>query len=512
MIFPRQSGLLLHPTSLPGRFGIGDLGDDAHKFVDLMADCNQHLWQILPVGLTGYGNSPYNSASIFAGNPLLINPDRLIQEELLQQSDLEDIPEFPVDKVDYNTVSGYKNKILRRAFNFFRVNGTAELTDNYISFCNQYSVWLDTYSLYMALKEYHRFSRWQDWPEDIKFRKPGAIDLWTKQLKDSIEYYKYEQFLFNLQWNALKKHCKEKNISIIGDMPIFIDADSDSVWENRDLFDLREDGNANTVAGVPPDYFSSTGQLWGNPTYNWDKMRESNYKWWKDRFLGMLSMVDIIRLDHFKGFESYWEIPADADTAVNGRWVSGPGEELFHLLEKSIGPLSIIAEDLGVITDSLKKLRDNLGFPGMRVLQFGFTDDTGNDHTPYNFIPHCVAYTGTHDNDTTVGWFQGTNNSTTLSEAQLKIERSSALKYTGTDGHEIHWDFIRMALSSVANTAIIPLQDLMGLDSSARMNTPSTVHGNWEWRFRFDMLTDDILDKFKEMTFIYGRNNHNGGQ
>jgi len=507
MIFPRQSGVLLHPTSLPGRFGIGDLGTEAFKFVDILAAAGQHLWQILPVGLTGIGNSPYASASIFAGNPLLINPDMLILEGLLKNNDLDEVPAFSEKKVDYNTVRQFKSRILKTAFDNFKKIMNAEMKGKFESFCSEQSGWLDTYSLYMAVKEYHHFERWQEWQDDIKYRKPESIDKWTAQLKDSIEYYKFEQFIFTRQWDALKQHCHNNNISIIGDMPIFVDADSDSVWINPQLFNLKQNGDPSAIAGVPPDYFSKTGQLWGNPTYNWKEMEDENYKWWKERFLGMLSRVDIIRLDHFLGFESYWEIPAGSKTAVNGKWIPGPGEKFFRMVEQSIGPLPIIAEDLGMITDGVRKLRDRLGFPGMRVLQFAFGDESYlNEHKPFNYIPHCVAYTATHDNDTTVGWFNNSSNKTTLNNKQIMRERKNVLQYTGSDGLEINWDFIRLALSSVANTAITPLQDIMGLDTNARMNIPSTIHGNWEWRFNFNMLTDNILSRFKDMTLTYGRN------
>jgi 4-alpha-glucanotransferase len=503
MIFPRQSGILLHPTSLPGKFGIGDLGSEAHKFIDLLAESAQCLWQILPLGPTGISNSPYNSVSVFAGNPMLIDPESMVKHGLLIEKDLEDIPAFPDIRVDFDTVFAYKQGLLLKAFKNFKAAG---FNQEYESFCKQKSSWLDSYALFMALKGKYQSTPWQQWPEDIKWRKAGALESCRKELSGSIQYYQFEQFEFNRQWTAIKQYCHKKNINIIGDIPIFIDADSDSVWCNPELFDLDENGIPREVAGVPPDYFSSTGQFWGNPLYRWDVIEQTGYSWWEERIMGALSMVDIIRLDHFRGFESYWAVPVGSDSAARGQWKPGPGDKMFQTLEGNIGPLPFIAEDLGMITDRVRELRDRLGFPGMRVLQFAFGDDSKtNEHRPYNYIPHCVAYTGTHDNDTTIGWFNSKISGAGSTEKQSQEERARVLRYTGTDGHEINWDFIRLALSSIANTAIIPFQDVLGLDSRARMNTPSTRSGNWEWRFTGSQLRDKYWIRLKELTTIYGR-------
>jgi 4-alpha-glucanotransferase len=506
MIFPRHSGILLHPTSLPGRFGIGDLGAEAFKFIDSLHNAGQHLWQILPLGPTGISNSPYNSSSVLAGNPLLINPGQLVSRGLLQEKDIENIPPFPSERVDYGAVYTFKQQIIHKAFDKFHAAPPAAEEKEFELFCGQKSSWLDVYSLFMALKEQYRFSPWQEWPEDIKWKKPAALESAVKDMASQTGYFKFEQFLFYTQWTALKQYCNKKEVSLIGDLPIFINLDSDSVWGNPDLFDLDSSGYPLDVAGVPPDYFSSTGQFWGNPLYSWDEMERTGFSWWKDRIMGTLEMVDTIRLDHFRGFETYWAIPAGSKSAVYGKWMPGPGEKLFRAIETTNGHLPLIAEDLGMITDSVRALRDKLGFPGMRVLQFAFGDSSRtNEHLPYNYIPHSVAYTGTHDNDTTSGWFHGGVQSSTMNEKQRKEEQERALKYTGTDGREINWDFIRLVLSSVANTAIVPLQDVMGLDGTARMNTPATTSGNWEWRFTDSDKLDRGWNRLREMTSIYGR-------
>jgi 4-alpha-glucanotransferase len=505
MEFPRSSGILLHPTSLPGRFGIGDLGNDAYKFADFLAETGQHYWQILPLGPTGYGNSQFSCLSIFAGNPILISLDKLVTDNLLSANDLVDVPKFPENIVDYDKVTQYKTTLYKKSYDNFaqRINYANE--EMYKSFVNQNSWWLEDYSLFMSLKEINGFTSWNKWEDKLKWRLPAYLDNWKNKLENSINYYKYLQFIFYKQWYDLKKYCTQMKILFIGDIPIFINLDSDAVWSNPELFSLDKNGNPTVVAGVPPDYFSETGQLWGNPLYKWQEMKKNHFSWWINRFKHILMLVDIVRIDHFRGFESYWEVPYTENTAINGRWVKGPGSILFETVQKSLGNLPVIAEDLGDITQDVKNLRDNLGFPGMRVLQFAFDNSVKNDHKPFNYIRNCVVFTGTHDNNTTVGWFTDSDKNNTLSNEQRDMERYFVKRYLGTDGTEINWDFIRLALSSVADTAIIPLQDILGLGSESRMNIPGMDKGNWSWRFNWNQVTNTNKKRLKDMMEIYGR-------
>ncbi len=502
----RASGILLHPTSLPGRFGIGDLGTGAYRFADFLAGARQHLWQVLPLTPTGYGDSPYQCLSVFAGNPLFISLEKLAEDGFLELADLKDAPAFPEHRVDYGAVISFKLSLLRKSFAIFDRRATRPEREQFEAFCTQNASWLETYSLFMALKEAHGLAAWNTWEEDIRQRQPEAMEGWRQKLAGQIGVHKYQQYHFYRQWSALKKYCHYREVRLIGDMPIFVALDSAEVWSHPELFLLDENGQPTVVAGVPPDYFSRTGQLWGNPVYRWEAMAGEGYRWWIERFQAMLGLVDIIRLDHFRGFEKYWEVPATETTAVNGRWVAGPGAAFFAAIEKALGKLPIIAEDLGVITPEVDALREQFGFPGMRVLQFAFgSDDKANCHQPHYYERNSVVYTGTHDNNTTIGWFSGEDDATTLSREQREKERQRALDYLGTDGHEINWDFIRLALLSVADTAIIPLQDVLGLGSQARMNQPGASEGNWRWRFTRAMLTDEIRDRLKKLTVIYGR-------
>jgi len=462
---------------------------------------------MLPLGPTGYGDSPYQCLSVFAGNPLLISLEKLVEEEFLEPADLEDVPSFSEGSVDYGQVIRFKLPLLRRSFETFRRKAGATERDRFEGFCQQTASWLDTYSLFMALKEANGLSAWNTWEENIRKRQPEALRLWSKKLNQEIQCHKYRQYQFFKQWSGLKKYCNERGIRLIGDMPIFVALDSAEVWSHPEMFYLDASGKPTVVAGVPPDYFSKTGQLWGNPLYRWDVMAEDGYAWWIERFKATRALVDIIRLDHLRGFEKYWEIPGTDTTAMNGQWVPGPGAALFKALQDALGALPIIAEDLGVITPEVDALRDQFGFPGMRVLQFAFGNDPkADDYKPHNYPRNCVVYTGTHDNDTTIGWFRGGEiDHTTQSKKQRDKERQLALKYLGTDGREINWDFIRLALMSVADTAIIPMQDVLGLDSEARMNLPASIKGNWRWRFTFDMLTNEIKDRLRELTVLYGR-------
>ncbi len=507
MSLPRASGILLHPTSLPGRYGSGDLGSEAYRFADLLSDMQQQLWQVLPLGPTGYGNSPYQCLSVFAGNPLLISPEKLLEDGLLEGSDLDDAPSFPDNSVDYDAVIRFKLPLLKKSFNRFVAESGSAQQEELDAFCRQNARWLDDYSLFMALKEHRGLSAWNTWEEDIRARRPEALEHWHEQLAHQIRYHKYQQFQFYRQWCELKDYCNRLGIRIIGDMPIFVALDSAEVWSRPDLFRLDDHGNPTVVAGVPPDYFSETGQLWGNPIYRWDRMAHHGYAWWVERFRALHTLVDIVRVDHFRGFESYWEVPATDSTALNGRWVPGPGARLFHAVQQALGDLPVIAEDLGVITPEVDALRDELGLPGMRVLQFAFGGDAkADEYKPHSYPRNCVVYTGTHDNNTTVGWFRDVGAEDTTQTAEEKTrERETALKYLGSDGREINWDFIRLALMSVADTAIIPMQDVMGLGSEARMNLPGTAHGNWRWRFTLDMPTDGARARLGELTVIYGR-------
>ena len=503
----RTSGILLHPTSLPGRFGIGDLGREAYRFADFLADTKQRLWQMLPLGPTGYSSSPYQCISVFAGNLLLLSLEMLVEESLLEAGDLKDAPLFPEHSVDFDAVIAFKTPLLQKSFEVFESKADSARHSEFESFCKEKSSWLDDYALYMALREAHGFVGWNEWEKDIRMRHPEAVKRWGRKLAREIRCHKYQQYQFFRQWSKLKKYCHDRGIRLFGDMPIYVSLDSDTVWLHPELFYLDAEGKPPVVAGVPPDYFSATGQLWGNPLYRWDVMAGDGYAWWIERFKATCSLVDIVRLDHFRGFEKYWEVPGGDTTARNGRWVPGPGAALFEAVKNALGTLPVIAEDLGVITPEVDALRERLGFPGMRVLQFAFgTDPKADDYRPHNYPRHCVVYTGTHDNNTTIGWFrEDVVGDTTRSREVREAEKRLALKYTGSDGKESNWDFIRLALMSVADTAIIPLQDILGLGSEARMNRPATTEGNWVWRFSSDMLTDEIKYRLRELTTLYGR-------
>ncbi len=492
----RTSGILLHPTSLPGRYGVGDLGPWAYRFVDFLVDSAQSVWQILPLGPPGLGNSPYMCDSSRAGNPLLISMDRLADEGLLPHADLHDTPVIPDRQVDFEAVTAFKWKLLRKAARTFFERASGHLRHEFDEFCHQKHVWLDKFSEFAALKAKNGGACWTDWPRGSY---PDRSEVLTQ---------KFVQFEFFRQWGAIRHYCRERGIDIIGDLPIFVAHNSDDVWGNPELFDLDDSGRPRTVAGVPPDYFSATGQYWGNPLYRWDVMERTGYAWWIERVRSSFDLVDILRIDHFRGFEKYWEIPGGWKTAERGRWVDGPGDRFFAALEPAIGKLPFIAEDLGHITPEVHALRDRWGFPGMRVLQFAFGHESADDpFKPYNFIRNCVVYTGTHDNDTTRGWFtsDGSANSTRSAE-EIRNERSFVLRYLGTDGHEIHWDFIRLAMSSVADTAVFPMQDVLGLGSEARMNIPASLENNWVWRFEPERLKPEHAAKLRDFSRTFGRN------
>ena len=506
MTFPRASGILLHPTSLPGRFGIGYLGDEAYRFADFLVASGQSLWQVLPLGPTGYGDSPYACYSAFAGNTLLISPERLFEEGLLAKNDLDEIPSQPIERVDFERAHKTKETVLAKAFARYQRTTDTELRSAFETFAEQNASWLNDYALFRAQKDAQGGLPWHEWEPALVRRDSRALARSLEELHDQIEAHKFYQFLFFKQWFALKAYCNERGVDIIGDIPIFVAQDSADVWTNPDQFKLDQNGRPIVVAGVPPDYFSKTGQLWGNPLYDWERMLADGFRWWIERVRATLQTVDVARIDHFRGFAACWEIPGGDQTAEHGRWVEAPGRELFTTIRNSLGELPIIAEDLGVITPDVEKLRDDFGFPGMRVLQFGFSSDPKNIDLPHNYHRNVAVYTGTHDNDTTAGWFNSVAGAgSTRTEAQISSERNFCLKYLNTDGREIHWDFIRAVLASVADTAIVPLQDLLGLGSEARMNLPNSTQGNWSWRFKPDALTEDHSARLREMTDTYGR-------
>jgi 4-alpha-glucanotransferase len=504
MNFTRASGVLLHPTSLPGRFGMGSLGDEAYRFADFLVGAKQHLWQVLPLGPTSCTNSPYDCFSAFAGNPLLISLENLAEDGLLEPADLEDAPSFPDNRVDHDRVGEFKMTLLRRSFAVFESSAGQKQSADFEAFCERNASWLDAYSLFMALRCSRDGGPWNTWEEDIRRLDPGAVERWRDKLAREETFHKYMQYQFFRQWSEFKRYCNERGLSIIGDIAHFVALDSAEVWWHQDMFRLDVDGTPAVVSGVPPDCFSKTGQLWGNPVYRWEKMAGDRYSWWVERLRAARALADIIRLDHFRGFEQYWEVPAGDTTAMNGRWAPGPGAGLFEELQGSLGHISIIAEDLGTITPEVHALRERFGFPGMRVLQFAFdSDDRLNPHKPHNYSRDCVVYTGTHDNDTTIGWFNGGMNASGAED--MKGRRQRVLKYLGATEREINWAFIRLAFASVADMAVVPLQDVLGLGSEARMNTPGTTLGNWEWRFTSGMLTDAIAGRLADLSEIYDR-------
>jgi 4-alpha-glucanotransferase len=493
----------LHPTSLPGPYGVGSLGRQALGFIDFLEASEQCIWQVLPLGPTGYGDSPYKSFSSFAGNPLLIDPEDLVLRGLLGPELLKDAPAFPEDHVDYGRVFAFKREMLKAAHRQWNRRADPAAAESFDAFCRRESTWLEDFSLFMALKRTFEAEglngAWSRWPEELIRREPETLELWKARLAEEIEHQKLQQFLFYSQWETVKRYAAERGIRIIGDLPIYVAYDSADAWANQELFHFDNEGLPTFVGGVPPDYFSDTGQLWGNPLYDWKIHEQQGYRWWIERVRTTLRLVDIVRLDHFRGFEAYWEVPAGEPTAVKGRWVEGPGAGLFAAIKQDLGreagDLPLIAEDLGVITPPVQELRDRFGLPGMKVLQFAFDQDAGNEYLPHNYLPNCVVYTGTHDNDTTLGWFQG----------ESQTVQDQVRRYLGRDGHDIVWDLIRLAYSSAADTAVIPLQDPMELDGRARMNVPSRAGGNWQWRFTRDMITEEIIGRLRELSRLYGR-------
>lgn len=494
----RTSGILLHPTSLPSPFGIGDLGKEAYKFIDFLVASQQQIWQILPLGPTGYGNSPYLSYSALAGNPLLISLEKLVADGLLSSSDLTNLPEFPADKVDYEKVIATKLPLLKLASKNFQTKSDATIRAKLQEFGDRYSHWLDDYALFMAIKDELNNASWHTWPPEIANRQPEALVEWTARLSQEVFYHKFTQFQFYSQWQELKHYANEKGIKIFGDIPIYVAHDSVDVWANPSIFCLDpETKEAALMAGVPPDYFSETGQLWGNPVYNWEELEKTHFKWWIQRIEATLEYVDLVRIDHFRGFESFWAVPQGETTAMVGKWILAPGEKFFTILKDKLGELPIVAEDLGVITPEVEALRDQFKFPGMKILQFAFDSDRANPFLPYNYTNrNCIVYTGTHDNDTTLGWWHNRN-----AEEQARV--SDFLGFVCPEA--INWSLMRLAMSSVANMAIFPLQDVLSLGSDNRMNTPGVAEGNWQWRYHSLALNSEIRDRLGHITYLYGR-------
>jgi len=488
MSFSRAAGILLHPTSLPGPNGIGEIGPEALQFLDFLAESGLRIWQMLPMGPTGYGNSPYQCFSAFAGNPLLIQVSG-------------GHGDFPAHRVDFARVIPHKQALLRQA--------TAGFTpdDRYRAFVAEQGWWLEDYALFMALKNAHGGGSWPEWDPGAALRDPTALEGFRTRLADSVEHYRREQWFFFTQFHALKQACRDRGIQLMGDLPIYVAHDSADVWSDRSLFKLDDRGRLQVQAGVPPDYFSATGQLWGNPIYDWDAMRARGYDWWIRRMRAGFELFDLVRIDHFRGFEAYWEVPSSETTAVNGRWRKGPGADLLTAITKALGPLPIVAENLGVITPEVEALRERFGYPGMSILQFAFgIDEQANVFQPHSYPRERVVYTGTHDNDTTLGWWTSSGaGDSTRSADDVAREKDYAMRYLATDGREMHWTLIRTALASVANTALIPMQDVLGLGSEARMNLPGRESGNWEFRFSADQLTPDITRRLRALVDLYQR-------
>ena len=490
----RASGIILHPTSLPSPSGIGNLGKEAYEFVDFLQRSGQKFWQILPLGPVGYAESPYQPLSAFAGNTMLISPEKLKENGLLKEGDLASIPPFPVEKVQFDLVKAWKEDLLKKAFQNFCL---LEKTSSYLSFLQKNRLWLENYVLFIALKEYFGGLPWNQWEKKVAFREETALQHYREILREQIEYHNFVQFIFFSQWQQLRNYANERGIKIIGDLPIFVSYDSSDAWANPQLFELDKEGNPTKVAGVPPDYFSETGQLWGNPHYKWEEMEKDQYKWWRERFSNLLDLVDVIRVDHFRGFESYWEIPGGEETAINGQWIKAPGEQLFAMIKKYLGELPIIAEDLGIITPEVEELKNMFNFPGMKVLHFSLGSRWDRRNFLCNMTENTVVYTGTHDNDTSLGWYR-----------QMQKEAPQIIKflqkylglYPETSPQEIGWKLVEIVWQSRAKIAIVPLQDVLGLGTEARMNLPGTTEGNWQWRFAPGSLTRELEERLAWLT------------
>jgi 4-alpha-glucanotransferase len=508
MMKRRGSGILFHITSLPSPFGIGDFGPWAYRFADFLSETRQGFWQALPLNPTslGQGNSPYSCPSAFAGNPLLISPEILLKEGVLSKSDLKGAPSFSAKRVNYSEVTRYKKTLFHIAYRNFKKRERDRAFDH---FCQEHIHWLEDYALFVSFKEHFGKGAWSHWSKDLRDRTPKVLREWKERFRDRIEKEKFLQHLFFKQWISLKTYCQNRGIQIIGDVPIYVNYESADVWTHPEIFKLDAKKRLLSVAGIPPDYFSSTGQLWGNPIYRWDILKQRGYGWWVKRIAHNLKLFDLIRLDHFKGFVDYWEVPAEEKNAVNGKWIKGPQENFFKGLLRHFPSLPFIAEDLGVITPEVHALRERFGFPGMRVLQFAFGNDPlADEYKPHHYIQNCVAYTGTHDNDTLIGWLYGGGGHSTRNSEEILKEKRNALQYLGhrkKDRKNIHWEFIRLLMMSPANLVIIPIQDLLGLGEETRINRPAIAKGNWEWRLTPKELSSSVKKRLMEMTKTYGR-------
>lgn len=495
MKLTRSSGILLHPTSLPGPYGIGDIGPQAHEWIEFLAAAGCLLWQVLPLGPTGYGDSPYQCFSSFAGNPYLVSPDLLLKDGLLTAADLEDHPEFQPGKVDYGLVIPWKLALLDQAYARFRKLRRPKLHNEFAQFCASQADWLDDFALFMTLKDRHEGAPWTTWEVPLRDRQPEALAQFGEQQTETIQRQKFRQWLFFRQWAALRQRALRRRIRLIGDIPIFVAHDSADVWANPELFFLDETGQPTVVAGVPPDYFSRTGQRWGNPLYRWGDHQTTGYAWWLRRIRAALRLVDVVRLDHFRGFAAYWEVPGKAQTAVRGKWVNAPGLDFFRAVQGELGDLPFIAEDLGVITPDVVELREAFDLPGMKVIQFGFDFGPNDPFLPHNLTPNCVMYTGTHDNDTARGWYERVSDEV----------RDFTRRYLARDGHDIAWDMIRVVWGSVAVYALAPMQDFLNLGNEARMNYPGNPSGNWQWRMQPGDADEMVRARLWEMNYLYRR-------
>jgi 4-alpha-glucanotransferase len=495
MFSERSSGILLHPTSLPSRGGIGDFGPAAYEFVDWLAAAKQTLWQILPLQPVGCGSSPYSCTSAFAGNVLMISLERLVERGLVDRAEVAALPNDD-SRVDFESVGNHKLPLLREAAANFLRSASSAARALYDNFCRENDWWLEDYALFSVLRERFGEKAWNEWPREIARREPETITQLRSELQEELDVERVLQFAFFDQWDSLRRYCAERGIRIIGDVSIFVSYDSADVWTNPELFRLKKDLSPEVVAGVPPDAFSETGQRWGNPLYDWEALRARGYDWWIGRMRWAIETCDIVRIDHFRGFEAYWEIPAAEPTAVHGRWVQGPNASLFQALRGALGKLPFIAEDLGYITREVHDLRKALDIPGMKILQFGFGNQGAHVYLPHRYEPDCVVYTGTHDNDTVVGWWES---------SATEEEKKLATNYLGIGEDGVHWAFIRAALTSVANLAVIPVQDVLGLDSAARMNVPSESDGSWTWRLQPAALTPELAAKMSALVEISDR-------
>ncbi len=491
----RQSGILLHITSLPGKYGIGTMGDEARAFVDFLVASGQKLWQILPLGHTGYGDSPYQCFSAFAGNPLLIDLEKLVKESLLDRKELPENEYFPDDQVDYGKVFHYKYALLGKAYDRFLDSTDDQLNQQFESFCTGNKKWLDDYALFMALKDHHEGKPWLEWSVQIKRRESDALKRYSRHLSKEVGFYRFLQFIFYHQWLELKSYANVNNVQIIGDIPLYVALDSADAWANPELFDFDETMTPRTVAGVPPDYFSATGQLWGNPIYDWKHLEQNNFQWWIDRIQANFLLYDILRIDHFRGLAAYWAVLYGEKTAINGKWIDAPGYAMLKAVYKKLGEKPIIAENLGVITPDVEEMREAFNMPGMKILQFAFDSGEENEFIPHTYDKNSVVYTGTHDNNTTLGWYHDSS----------EQDKQNVRDYFCFDDNDPAWSFIRLAWSTVSNVAIVPMQDILRLGAEARMNFPGKAPGYWKWRYAKEMITEGHVKELLRITKIYGR-------